>query len=163
MLEDNKKLVGDFLTKMSVTNQPIFDNEELQYLLNSYSNISKDIDILVEGGKIANIKVAMVQDTARLLVKFMVEKSLPEDVCDFVKAFGEIIYNWNTNTVNDPDIDIYCKVAYKMTELCGVMNKSRLAMIESARHMRDYGSWYQPSYEINLEHVRRLLDDGDSK
>lgn len=156
MLEQSKEIIGNYFRTSNIRD---FKGSEVRELVRVFGIICGDANVLEDGGKPPIIRISEVQKIAMLFLDYLSSESLSPKSRGFVRTYVELIYNWNNNTIKDRDLDILCRSIDIQIKAYEAISKARESMIKSIDYVRTFNSWYLPSYEINKEYLRKLLEE----
>jgi len=124
-----------------------------------YQTILKHIELLEKNEKIESYNGDSDKQVIRFLMIDFTEGPVTYDRIQFFEGISFVIYNWNLNVLNDPDINTYCLVIQKMVECFVSMKNTLLYGKKAMETFYRYQSWLPPVNEVAIKYLDILFKE----
>jgi hypothetical protein len=125
----------------------------------TYDIIMSHINLLMNDQPLPDYDLDKIKNDIRDIYVKIFNHDTEFEYLRFIEAVSEMVFNWNSNTVNDPDITVYTTSMKKFIPIILNMKNSIIAMKESIEKFRRYKGWSPPVTDISLAYLDSLLKD----
>lgn len=142
----------------------IFDEEQTDSIKEAIDIMVCDVESMIDDEEVESSeeKLFDVLNTTLLISNAVLENSISDEFCKFVKVFSELSFNWNSNTYQDEIIRQLSMYMSRMMDTRNVMLKSIKINKEVDERMRDLSGWAPPAYEISEAYLEQLLEENEN-
>ena len=126
-----------------------------------YQIILNHIELLEKNEKIENYNGDSSKQTIRFLMLNLIEGPVTNNRLQFFEGMSFIVYNWNLNVLNDPDITAYCLVSQKIIECFMSMKTSLLCGKKALETFHRYQSWLPPVNDVTIKYLDMLFEENE--
>jgi len=160
--------IADIEKKINIfLNDPkIFNEDQVDMIQKGVGIVFEDVQLLVDGNKKIeqNIKrVAPVMDCVLAVSSAVLEAPINKEFSDFIHAFSEFVFNWNSNTYKDELLRQIPLFMNRFIEARNVMLTTTTVIKDVDQRMRDLSSWNPPAYEIATDYFEKLLKENEKE
>jgi len=158
-LNEAKETVEFFLNS---SNKLVFNDNEIKLLTGCFHMIMYHVYLLENDNMIRGlIDVKLAKDSIRMISTKVLNEGISDGLCAFVKAFCNLLYNWNNNVLEDKDIELLCIFSGKIIDLRNNMLNTVDVMKDVHEHYKDLGGWMPPAFDISKAYLEKLLESED--
>lgn len=100
-----------------------------------------------------------VSECIEWLMAVYVERPLTPELCQFMQAFSDLMFNWNRNVANDKDLEVKILTVVRFT-------KGHLTAVEAVsllkgvvERLRALENWNPPAFELSKHYFQTLKDE----
>ena len=156
-LNEAKERVENFLKS---GNKLIFNEEEIKLLKGCFHMIMYHVYLLENDTMVKGlIDVKLAEDSIRMISTKVLNEGISNDFCVFVKAFCNLLYNWNNNVLENKDIELLCIFNGKIIDIRNNMLKTIDVMKDVYEHYKDLAGWMPPAFDISKAYLEKLLEE----
>jgi hypothetical protein len=146
--EKVKEYIDDYLK---------FSNDETLNMF--YRTIMTQIEILQNDEELPEYDEVVLKESVRRVASMVLDEPLNIKFCRFVEASSQLLYNWNSNVLQDPDVEIICIYMKKMIDSIMFIKRS-LDITKRANEKFDtLRGWIPAAYDISEEYLDELLKE----
>ena len=138
------------------------DKYRLQAPRDCFNMIMEHIDLLQNDKKLPEFDMDFVVGEVRRLVFSILSDDLSFEHLQFIEAFSELIFNWNSNIENsNQDIDLYTQILKRQVETAILLKNTITVIKESNERWQTLATWSPPAYDMSKAYLKSLLDKYD--
>ena len=126
-----------------------------------YKTMLSHIELLEKNEKIKSYSGINDKEIIRFLMLDLIEGQITSSRLQFFEGMSFVIYNWNLNVLNDPDITTYCLVSQKIIECLMSMKTSLLYGKKALETFHRYQSWLPPVNDVTIKYLDMLFKENE--
>lgn len=156
-----EKNIGEFLS-----NQKMFNEEQAKLIQKGIDIIFEDFKTLVDGNKEIEQnknRVTSVISCVLCVSSYVLDAPINKDFSNFVVAFSELVFNWNSNSYKDELLRQIPLFMNRFIEVRNTMTTTTTIIKDVDQRMRDLNSWTPPAYEISIDYFEKLLKENEKE
>ena len=137
------------------------ENEDWEGVKKNVDDILASIELLQEEKEVENIH-EIIKESRQLLKDQMtniLDAPLSKEYIGFVIAYCKLVYNFNLNTLDDPDVALFCKYINKTMEL---IEFSKIVIdIEKDANIKlnEWKGFNPPAFSLSKALLEEVLND----
>lgn len=115
-LEETKNVLLEKLNNEKLKN--LYTGNRLDILKTSLNKLIDDLE-LIDNEEEVNVEPSTINEVLRILhflEKYTIERELDEFLIETINSINLLIYNWNSNTTNNKDIELASKTLRMLVE-----------------------------------------------
>jgi hypothetical protein len=155
-LNEAKEMVEFFLNS---GNKLVFNDKEVELLNGCFHMMMYHVYLLENDTMVKGlIDVKLAKDAIRMISTKVLNEGISDGLYAFVKAFCNLLYNWNNNVLEDKDIELLCIFSGKIVDLRNDMLNTIDVMKDVYGHYMDLRGWMPPAFDISKAYLEKLLE-----
>jgi hypothetical protein len=129
----------------------------------TYNMIMSHIDSMMKNQTLEKFDPVAIKNGIRKLYFDFFNHHTEFEYLRFIEACSEMIYNWNSNTTKDADIEVYASTLKKLVGIVMNMQNSIQAMKAANEKFKRLRPWQPPVHDITLAYLDSLMKQSENK
>lgn len=160
-LEETKKELNNILRDDRIKN--LYHGKRLDNLKSILNLLIEQLELITndEDVNVTDTDIKNVLSILHFLEKYTIERELDDFKIDFINKFNLLMFNWNTNTTNNSDIELASKTLKMLVDQHYTLTLAIRTMKILLNHLRKYSEAAPLSINLSKHYLNILREEKD--